>query len=88
MLYQNYPNPFNPTTKIKYGIPNSGLITLQVYNLLGEVVTTLVNKQQSAGNYEVSFDAASAAGGLSSGIYLYKIQAGDYSDLKKMILLR
>ena len=88
VLYQNYPNPFNPTTKIKYGIPNSGLITLQVYNLLGEVVTTLVNKQQSAGNYEVSFDAASAAGGLSSGIYLYKIQAGDYSDLKKMILLR
>ncbi|MCZ6702138.1 MAG: T9SS type A sorting domain-containing protein, partial [Ignavibacteria bacterium] len=66
ILYQNYPNPFNPTTKIKYGIPNSGLITLQVYNLLGEVVTTLVNQQQPVGNYEVSFDATK----LSSGIYL------------------
>jgi len=84
VLYQNYPNPFNPTTKIQYGIPNSGPVTLQVYNLLGEVVTTLVNEQQPAGNYEVSFDAAN----LSSGIYLYKIQAGDYSDVKKMILLR
>ncbi|MCH7965584.1 MAG: T9SS type A sorting domain-containing protein [Bacteroidetes bacterium] len=88
VLYQNYPNPFNPTTKIKYGIPNSGLIILQVYNLLGEVVTTLVNEQQPAGNYEVSFDATSAAGGLSSGIYLYKIQAGEFIETKKMVLLR
>jgi len=92
VLYQNYPNPFNPTTKIKYGIPNSGLITLQVYNLLGEVVTILVNKQQSAGIYEVSFDATN----LTSGIYLYKIQAGDPSagsgqsfvETKKMVLLK
>lgn len=83
-VHQNYPNPFNPTTKIKYAIPNFGFITLQVYNLLGEVVATLVNEQQPAGNYEVSFDAAN----LSSGIYLYKIQAGNYTDVKKMILLR
>jgi len=55
-----------------------------VYNILGQEVITLVNEQQPAGNYEVSFDAAN----LSSGIYLYKIQAGDYSDVKKMILLR
>jgi len=88
-LFQNYPNPFNPITKIKFSIPNVASsinlsTTLKVYDILGEEVVTLVNKPQFAGNYEVSFDGSY----LSSGIYLYQIQAGDYSDVKKMILLR
>ncbi|MCH7964384.1 MAG: T9SS type A sorting domain-containing protein [Bacteroidetes bacterium] len=95
-LEQNYPNPFNPVTKIRYSLPQQSNVSLIVYNILGQEVITLVNEQQPAGNYEVSFDATSAAGGLSSGIYLYKIQAGDpsagsgqsFTDVKKMVLLR
>jgi len=83
-LLQNYPNPFNPTTKIKYQIPDGGLVSLQVYNLLGEVVTTLVNAEQPVGQYEVDFDATS----LPNGIYFYKLQAGSFADTKKMILLK
>ena len=83
-LAQNYPNPFNPVTKIRYSIPQLSNVSLIVYNILGQEVITLVNEQQPAGNYEVSFDATN----LTSGIYLYKIQAGGYSDVKKMILLR
>jgi len=83
-LAQNYPNPFNPVTKIRYSLPQQSNVSLIVYNILGQEVITLVNEQQPAGNYEVSFDATT----LSSGIYLYKIQAGDYTDVKKMILLR
>jgi len=83
-LAQNYPNPFNPVTKIRYSLPQQSNVSLIVYNILGQEVITLVNEQQPAGNYEVSFDATN----LTSGIYLYKIQAGDYSDVKKMILLR
>jgi hypothetical protein len=88
-LFQNYPNPFNPSTKIKFSVPTiasdfSPKTTLKVYDILGEEVATLLNEQILAGNYEVNFYAAE----LSSGIYLYKIQAGEYSDVKKMILLR
>jgi endonuclease/exonuclease/phosphatase family metal-dependent hydrolase len=88
-LYQNYPNPFNPSTKIRFSIQNvaSGFnlnLTLKVYDILGEEVVTLINELQPAGNYEVSFDATR----LSSGIYLYKIETGDYTEVKKMILLR
>ncbi|MHA2100366.1 MAG: endonuclease/exonuclease/phosphatase family protein [Candidatus Kariarchaeaceae archaeon] len=105
-LFQNYPNPFNPITKIKFSIPNvaSGFslsTTLKVYDILGEEVAKLVNEPQPACNYEISFDATSTVGGLSSGIYLFKIQVGDpslsspegqagqsFSAVKKMILLR
>jgi hypothetical protein len=83
-LFQNYPNPFNPETKIRYSLPQLSDVSLIVYNILGQEVITLVNEQQPAGNYEVSFDGTN----LTSGIYLYKIQAGDYSDVKKMILLK
>jgi carboxypeptidase T len=83
-LGQNYPNPFNPATAIKYSIPEDGFVKLSVYNLLGEEVTTLVNNLQQAGRYEVEFDASN----LSSGIYIYKISAGNYSESKKMVLLR
>ena len=83
-LQQNYPNPFNPVTTINYSIPREGLVTLKVYNVLGEEVDILVNEIKQVGNYETNFDASS----LSSGVYLYKIQAGNYVEAKKTILLR
>ena len=93
-LYQNYPNPFNPTTKIKYSIPSvisipTGQernlnVVLKVYDVLGNDVATLVNEEKSAGNYEVSFDAANQ----SSGVYFYQLKVGNYFETKKMILLR
>ncbi len=83
-LKQNYPNPFNPATKIKYQLASSGIVSLKVYDILGREVATLVNETKSAGNYEANFNAAN----LSSGIYLYKIQAGNFTESKKMILLK
>ncbi len=83
-LGQNYPNPFNPTTTIRYSIPEAGLVTVKVFNLLGQEVATLVNTQQATGAYQVSFDASS----LSSGIYLYSIEANNFKATKKMILLK
>ena len=83
-LYQNYPNPFNPTTIIKYDLPKDGLVRLEVFDILGRRITTLVNEQRTAGSYEQIFDAST----LASGVYVYKIQAVDYIDSKKMILLR
>ncbi len=90
-LSQNYPNPFNPTTTIKYSIPvtlSPVTVSLVVYNLLGQEVATLVNQKQPAGNYEVKFDASSATGGLASGVYLYKIEAGGFTAVKKLMLLK
>jgi hypothetical protein len=92
VLEQNYPNPFNPSTKIRYSIPTviaseakqSSLVTLKVYDVLGNEVATLVNEEQSAGSYEVDFNAAR----LSSGIYFYKLHAGLFVETKKMILLK
>ena len=83
-LEQNYPNPFNPTTKISYSIPKQSYVTLKVIDVLGREVSVLVNKEQSTGNYEVEFDASH----LTSGIYFYKIQAGDYVETKKMVLMK
>ena len=83
-LSQNYPNPFNPSTKILYSIPQSGFVTLKVMNILGKEVTTLVNEQKAAGNYSVEFDGVN----LPSGVYFYKLQAGTFSQIKKMILLK
>jgi hypothetical protein len=83
-LLQNYPNPFNPTTTIKYSIPKSGLVTLKVYNILGQEVSSLVNREQKIGTYNVTFDASK----LASGVYMYKIQSGSYSLIKKMMLLK
>jgi len=90
-LEQNYPNPFNPITTIKYSIPQTPLslgeglgVRLVIYDVLGTEIATLVNEEKPAGNYEVSFDAKS----LSSGIYLYKLQAGSFTEIKKMTLLR
>ena len=83
-ISQNYPNPFNPSTTLKYGIPKESYITLKVYDILGREVATLVNKQQKAGYYEVDWNAANN----SSGIYFYRIQAGDFAETKKMILMK
>jgi hypothetical protein len=83
-LSQNYPNPFNPSTTIKYGIPKGGLVTLKLFNVLGQEVSTLVNSQQAAGSYEMNF----TAGGLTSGIYFYRMQAGDFVSTKKMLLIK
>jgi serine protease len=83
-LYQNYPNPFNPSTKIRYDLPTESQVTLVVYDLLGQEVARLVDARQSAGRYEVPFVPSN----ISSGVYFYRIQAGAYSEIKKMMILR
>ncbi len=83
-LSQNYPNPFNPTTTIKYQIPELSFVTLKVYDVLGKEVTTLVNEEKPAGEYEVKFNAT----GLPSGIYFYRLHAGNYVETKKMVLMK
>lgn len=83
-LDQNYPNPFNPITTIQYNIPREGFVQIKVFNILGQEVKTLVNMNQSPGNYKVIFDASS----LSSGVYLYQINVNDYQMTKKMILMK
>ena len=83
-LSNNYPNPFNPSTKINYSIKNQSYVTLKVFDVLGREVKTLVNKEQSQGNYSIDFDAAN----LTSGVYFYRIQAGEFVDTKKMILMK
>ncbi len=84
LLQQNYPNPFNPSTTISFSIPTSEFVTLKVYDLLGREIATLVNENLSAGSYSYNFDAKN----LTSGVYLYKLQAGKYSEIKKMMLIR
>ena len=83
-LSNNYPNPFNPTTRIKFSLPESGMVTLKVYNILGQEVRTLVNREMSAGSYDVNFNASN----LASGVYIYSISAGAYHATKKMMLLK
>ena len=83
-LAQNYPNPFNPSTLFTYSIPTSSNVIVTVYNMLGELIKTLVNENQEAGIYKVNFDA----GSLSNGVYFYKIQAGNFASTKKMLLLK
>ena len=84
VLNQNYPNPFNPSTNISYEIPKSSFVSLKVYDIIGKEVRTLVNENQSAGSYVVNFDASK----LSSGIYIYQLNAGEYSKTMKMICLK
>ncbi len=83
-LEQNYPNPFNPSTIIKYQITNYNHVTLKVYDILGKQVETLVNENEPAGSYSVNFNA----GRLASGIYFYRLKAGNYSEARKMILIK
>lgn len=83
-LYNNYPNPFNPSTSIKYDVPKNTFVNLSVYDILGRLVTNLVNQDMTAGRYDVVWDAKNYA----SGTYIYKLEAGDFSDVKKMILVK
>jgi hypothetical protein len=83
-LGQNYPNPFNPTSIIKYQIPELSFVTLKVYDVLGNEITTLVNKETPAGNYEVEVNGT----GLPSGVYFYQLKAGRFVETKKMVLLK
>jgi hypothetical protein len=83
-LSQNYPNPFNPTTKIKYSVPADGFVNISVYNVLGEKVTDIVNSIQKAGRYEVTFDATNFA----SGMYIYRMESGNFISVKKMMILK
>lgn len=84
ILYQNYPNPFNPSTKISFSIPEEEFVSLKIYNSLGEQVVELLNETKAAGNYSVSFDA----GRFTSGVYVYRISAGRFSESKKMVYLQ
>jgi len=83
-LNTNYPNPFNPSTQISYQIPENSFVNLIVYNVLGQEVAQLVNQTQSMGKYTVKFNAAN----LPSGVYIYKLQAGEFSSVKKMLLTK
>jgi subtilisin family serine protease len=83
-LSQNYPNPFNPMTKIKFAIPKNDFVKLNVYDVLGREISTLINEKLSAGYYEIEFNAAS----YSSGIYFYRIQTNNFFDVKKMLLIK
>jgi len=92
-LKQNYPNPFsplgrgicdNPSTTIEFVLPKSAFVTLKVYNLLGEEVATLIAEQRTAGIHKFNWDAR----GLASGVYLYRLEAGDFVQVKKLVLMR
>jgi len=83
-LAQNYPNPFNPSTTISYQLPSNSFTTLKVYDMLGKEVALLVNEEQKTGSYSVQFNAIK----LSSGIYFYRLQAGNNFETKRMILLK
>jgi hypothetical protein len=83
-LLQNYPNPFNPSTKINFNIPQASFTSLKVYDVLGNEITTLVNEEKPAGEYEVEFNS----NGLTTGIYFYQLKTGNFIETKKMILLR
>jgi hypothetical protein len=84
ILDQNYPNPFNPTTRISFYVPQNSFVTLKIYDLLGTEISTLVNEDRVAGYHKIEFDATQ----LSSGIYFYKLSAGNFSDMKKMTILK
>ncbi|MDP2302837.1 MAG: T9SS type A sorting domain-containing protein [Ignavibacteria bacterium] len=83
-LEQNYPNPFNPTTTITYQIKEKGFTTLKIYDLLGKLVTTLVNEEKENGKYSVEFNASK----LSSGVYLYELRSNEYKSTKKLLLMK
>lgn len=83
-LFQNYPNPFNPSTTINFQIQEAGLVTLIVYDILGNEITTLVNEKMEPGNFDIKYDAS----GLSSGTYIYQLRMGSFVETKKLILIK
>ena len=84
ILFQNYPNPFNPSTNIRYQIPKAGLVTISIYNIIGQKIKTLLKKFQGKGSYSIIFNASN----LTSGIYFYKINVNQFTDVKKLILIK
>ena len=88
-LHQNYPNPFNPTTTISYDLPEQALVTLGIYDILGKQIKTLVNQSQDAGNKTTFWNGTDNLGRqVSAGVYLYQIQAGEFTQTRKMLLLK
>ena len=88
-LSQNYPNPFNPVTTIDYSVPTRTHVSIEVFNVLGQRVRTLVNEMKSAGEYRIEWNGSDEAGlSVSTGVYLYRFQAGDVEQTKKMLLLK
>ncbi len=83
-LYQNYPNPFNPTTNLEFGISKLGFVTLKVFDIMGKEVATLVNSELKPGTYKYKFDASD----LPGGTYFYRLSAEDFTETKRMILLK
>jgi hypothetical protein len=84
ILSHNYPNPFNPSTIIEFDIPKATNVKIEVYNMAGQKIETLLSRRMPAGHHEVDFNAQK----LSSGIYFYRIEAGEFQDVKKMILIK
>jgi hypothetical protein len=84
ILYQNFPNPFNPKTAISYKINKKSFVIIKIYDILGKEIAVLVNEQLQPGTYEVSFDASN----LPSGLYFYKLTAGDFIAVKKMLMIK
>ena len=88
-LHQNYPNPFNPITTLRYDLPENSLVNIIIYDLLGRQVKTLVNQTQNAGFKSIIWNATNNYGKpVSAGVYLYQIQAGEFVQTKKMVLLK
>ncbi len=83
-LIQNYPNPYNPSTKIRFALPKQGHVALKIYDILGREISTLVNEVKQAGTYTVDFNGS----GLTSGVYFYRIESGNFSDVKRMVLIK
>ncbi|MCX6163099.1 MAG: T9SS type A sorting domain-containing protein, partial [Ignavibacteriae bacterium] len=83
-LSQNYPNPFNPSTKISYSLLKKGLVSVRVFDILGKEVAQLVNEVKEAGNYMVDFNGSD----LTTGVYYYRIESGEFVDVKKMMLIK
>lgn len=83
-LHLNYPNPFNPSTTISYDVPTRSVVTLKIFNVLGQEIATLVNDEAEAGRHQVQWNAA----GLPSGVYVYQLKANEFMETKKMVLVR
>jgi flagellar hook assembly protein FlgD len=89
MLHQNFPNPFNPITTLRYDLPSDALVTLSIYDMLGREIAQLVKDPQEAGFKSIQWDATDSMGRpVSAGVYLYQIQAGEFVQTKKMVLLK
>ena len=88
-LHQNYPNPFNPITTLSYDLPEDAMVNTTIYDMMGKHVKTLINNTQNAGNKSIKWNATNDDGApVSAGLYLYRIQAGDFRQSKKMVLLK